>query len=38
MAKVDRGVAAGILRIANDAAPPVWSNAPGAAIYKNAGR
>jgi hypothetical protein len=38
MAKVDRGVAAGILRIANDAEPPVWSDAPGAAIYKNAGR
>lgn len=38
MAKVDRGVAAGILRIANDAKPPAWSDAPGAAIYKNAGR
>lgn len=37
MAKVDRGVAAGILRIADDTEPPVWTNAPGAAIYKNAG-
>jgi hypothetical protein len=38
MEKVDRGVAAGILRLANDADAPVWSNAPGAAIYRNAGR
>jgi hypothetical protein len=37
MAKVDRGVAAGILRIADAAEVPRWSSAPGAAIYRNAG-
>ncbi|HEX4275673.1 MAG TPA: M28 family peptidase [Bryobacteraceae bacterium] len=37
MAKVDRGVAAGILRIADAAEVPRWSNAPGVAIYRNAG-
>jgi hypothetical protein len=38
MAKVDRGVAAGIVAIADDPEPPQWSAARGAAIYRNAGR
>ncbi len=38
MAKVDRGVAAGVLRIADDPAPPQWSDASGAVIYREAGR
>ncbi len=38
MAKVDRGVAAGLLRIADDPAPPQWSDASGAVIYREAGR
>jgi hypothetical protein len=38
MAAVDRGVAAGLLRVADTPDPPVWSNAPGAAIYRDAGR
>lgn len=37
MAKVDRGVAAGILRVADDPATPRWSNAKGAAVYRAAG-
>jgi Peptidase family M28 len=37
MASVDRGVAAGLLRVADDPAPPHWSNAPSAAIYRAAG-
>ncbi|HTA43549.1 MAG TPA: M28 family peptidase [Bryobacteraceae bacterium] len=36
MAKVDRGVAAGVLRIADDPAPPRWSDAKGAATYRAA--
>jgi hypothetical protein len=38
MAKVDRGVAAGVLRIADDPSPPQWSDASGAVIYHEAGR
>jgi hypothetical protein len=38
MAKVDRGVAAGIVAVADDPEPPKWSNAKGAAIYRDAGR
>jgi hypothetical protein len=38
MAKVDRGVAAGIVAVADDPDPPIWSNAKGAAIYRDAGR
>lgn len=38
MAKVDRGVAAGIVAVADDPDPPTWSNAKGAAIYRDAGR
>jgi hypothetical protein len=38
MAKVDRGVAAGIIAIADDPEPPKWSAARGAAIYRDAGR
>jgi len=38
MAKVDRGVAAGVLSIADDPSPPRWSDARGAAIYREAGR
>lgn len=37
MAKVDRGVAAGVLRIADDPAPPRWSDARAAAVYRAAG-
>jgi hypothetical protein len=38
MAKVDRGVAAGVLRIANDPAAPHWSDSNAAAVYREAGR
>jgi hypothetical protein len=38
MAKVDRGVAAGLLRIADDPSPPQWSDSSAAAIYREAGR
>ena len=38
MAIVDRGVAAGILAVANSPEPPKWSNAKAAAKYKDAGR
>jgi hypothetical protein len=38
MATVDRGVAAGILRLADEPDAPKWSTARGAAIYKDAGR
>jgi hypothetical protein len=38
MAKVDRGVAAGIVAVADDPDPPTWSNVRGAAIYRDAGR
>jgi hypothetical protein len=38
MAKVDRGVAAGIVQVADDADAPKWSNSRGAAIYRDAGR
>jgi hypothetical protein len=37
MAKVDRGVAAGILQVANDPDTPKWSDAKGAGIYREAG-
>jgi hypothetical protein len=38
MAKVDRGVAAGIVAIADDPESPKWSNAKTAAIYREAGK
>ncbi len=38
MAKVDRGVAAGIIAIADDLEPPKWSDAKAAAIYRDAGK
>lgn len=38
MAKVDRGVAAGVLRIADDPSPPQWSDSNAALIYREAGR
>lgn len=38
MVKVERGVAAGILRIADDPSPPQWSDSSGALIYREAGR
>jgi Peptidase family M28 len=38
MAKVDRGVAAGLLRVADDPSPPQWSEVRGALIYREAGR
>ncbi len=38
MARVDRGVAAGLLRIANDPAAPRWSDSNAALIYREAGR
>jgi hypothetical protein len=38
MAKVDRGVAAGLVQLADEPAPPKWSNAKGAAIYRDAGK
>jgi hypothetical protein len=38
MAKVDKGVAAGILRILEAPEPPKWSDAKAAAVYREAGR
>ena len=38
MAIVDRGVAAGILRLADEPETPKWSNAKGAGIYREAGK
>jgi hypothetical protein len=38
MATVDRGVAAGIVAVADNPDPPQWSDARGAAIYRGAGR
>jgi hypothetical protein len=38
MAQVDRGVAAGILAVADDPAVPQWSNSKAAAVYRDAGR
>ena len=38
MAKVDRGVAAGVLHIADDPATPRWSDSNAAAVYREAGR
>jgi hypothetical protein len=38
MATVDRGVAAGILSLANNSPAPKWSTAPGAAPYRDAGK
>lgn len=38
MAQVDRGVAAGLLQIADDPAPPHWSDSKAAAVYREAGR
>ena len=37
MATVDRGVAAGVLRVANEAETPQWSKTNAAAIYREAG-
>lgn len=37
MARVDRGVAAGVLRVADDPDPPHWSDAKAAAVYRAAG-
>jgi hypothetical protein len=37
MAKVDRGVAAGIVELADEPAPPKWSDAKAAAVYREAG-
>lgn len=38
MATVDRGVAAGIIALANNPEPPKWSAVKAAAIYRDAGR
>ncbi len=38
MAKVDRGVAAGIVELADEPAPPKWSDTKAAAEYREAGR
>lgn len=38
MAAVDRGVAAGIIQLADEPNIPQWSNAKGAAAYRDAGR
>jgi hypothetical protein len=38
MATVDRGIAAGIVRLADETEAPKWSNAKGAGIYREAGR
>ena len=38
MATVDRGIAAGILRLADEPEAPKWSNAKGAGIYREAGK
>jgi hypothetical protein len=38
MATVDRGIAAGVLQLADEPEAPKWSSAKGAAIYKDAGR
>jgi hypothetical protein len=36
MARVDRGVAGGVLRVANEPQTPKWSPAPEAAVYREA--
>lgn len=38
LAKVDRGIAAGVLAVADGAEAPKWSNAAGAKPYREAGR
>jgi len=38
MAAVDKGVAAGIVELADEPNVPQWSNAKGAAPYRGAGR
>ncbi|HEU5021304.1 MAG TPA: M28 family peptidase [Bryobacteraceae bacterium] len=38
LAKVDRGIAAGVLAVANAAEAPKWSNAVGAKPYRDAAR
>jgi len=38
MATVDRGIAAGIVQLADELETPKWSNARGAAIYRDAGK
>lgn len=38
MSKVDRGVAAGIVKLADEADPPKWSGQKAAAKYRNVGK
>ncbi len=38
MAKVDRGIAAGILRLANQPDPPQWSDSPATTAWREAGK
>jgi len=38
MAKVDRGIAAGLLELANGAERPKWSDSKAAATYRDAGK
>ena len=38
LAKVNRGIAAGVLAVANAAEAPKWSNAAGAKPYRDAAR
>jgi hypothetical protein len=38
MAKVDRGVAAGLLEVADAPDPPRWSDVPQTKLYRNAGK
>lgn len=38
MAAVDRGVAAGILALADNPQPPRWSSSSAAGVYRNAGK
>jgi hypothetical protein len=36
MARVDKGVAAGIVELADEAAAPKWSDSKAAAVYRSA--
>ena len=38
MAIVDRGIAAGLLRVANQTDPPHWSDSPAAGVWREAGK
>lgn len=38
MAAVDRGIAAGLIELADEPGVPQWSDAKGAAVYRSAGR